>query len=357
MEQDKQINFENQNFFIGLDTHLTNWKVTVRSNGIELKTMSMDPSPQQLCKYMHRNYPGGIYNSVYEAGFCGFWIHRELANLGFNNIVINPADVPTKHKEKKYKRDKVDSRKLARELENGSLEAIYIPDESIEHLRALHRLRYQIVKSKTRIKNRIKSLLHFHGVPIVERSEISHWSGRFIKWLRSIQFSYEPGNENIQILIDELEYQRSQLTKVIRSLRKYCQELGVSEIIDLIRSSVPGIGMISAVTLYLEIIDINRFKGLDNLACFVGLIPSADSSDDTDKDNQLTSRRNKYLRHILIEAAWVAVRKDPALTMAFNKLTRRMIPQKAICRIAKKLLNRIRYVWKNKQPYVSSVVQ
>ena len=28
-------------------------------------------------------------------GFCGFWIHWELHNLGIYNIVVNPADVPT----------------------------------------------------------------------------------------------------------------------------------------------------------------------------------------------------------------------------------------------------------------------
>ena len=33
------------------------------------------------------------YHSVYEAGFCGFWIHWELTNLGIHNIVVNPAIV------------------------------------------------------------------------------------------------------------------------------------------------------------------------------------------------------------------------------------------------------------------------
>ena len=33
---------------------------------------------------------------MYEAGFCGFWIHERLTALGIDNIVVNPADVPTK---------------------------------------------------------------------------------------------------------------------------------------------------------------------------------------------------------------------------------------------------------------------
>ena len=60
-------------FFIGTDTHLKNWRVTTRLNNIELKTLSMNPSPDELVNYLRKKYPGGIYHIVYEAGFCGFW--------------------------------------------------------------------------------------------------------------------------------------------------------------------------------------------------------------------------------------------------------------------------------------------
>ncbi len=70
----------------------------------------------------------------------------------------------------------------------------------------------------------------------------------------------------------------------------------------------------------------------------------------------ILDRRNKYLRTMLVEAAWIAVKKDPALTMKFANLCRRMNKNKAIVRVAKMLLSRIRYVWKNQKPYVSAVV-
>jgi len=60
--------------------------------------------------------------------------------------VINAADVPTTHKEKNQRRDKIDSRKLARELASGSLKAIYIPTKAQESLRLLSRLILQISK-------------------------------------------------------------------------------------------------------------------------------------------------------------------------------------------------------------------
>ena len=65
---------------------------------------------------------------MYEAGFCGFWIHERLTALGIDNIVVNPADVPTKSSEKLRKSDAVDSGKLARSLRANELKGIYTPD-------------------------------------------------------------------------------------------------------------------------------------------------------------------------------------------------------------------------------------
>jgi hypothetical protein len=82
MDYSNRLNFKGQDFFIGLDIHKKDWKVEIRNNGIQLKRFSMNPSPEELYNYMVKNYPKANYHSVYEAGFCGFWIHRRLTNLG-----------------------------------------------------------------------------------------------------------------------------------------------------------------------------------------------------------------------------------------------------------------------------------
>ena len=102
--------------------------------------------------------------------------------------------------------------------------------------------------------------------------------------------------------------------------------------------------------------NIDRFKSLDELACFVGLVPAVYGSGEKEKVLGLSNRHNRYLRNMLIESAWVAVRKDPALTLKYSELIRRMSKQEAIIRIAKKLLNRIRFVWKNNTCYSFALV-
>jgi transposase len=323
---------------------------------MRLKTFSMNPSPTELVHYLKRNYPEAVYHSVYEAGFSGYWIHRELTKLGITNIVIHPADVPTSDKEKQTKTDKIDSRKLARELENKTLKSIYIPDEAHQQLRALRRLRYRQTQNLTRVKNRIKGHLYLNGISIPSHAECSHWSGKFIQWLESLQFSNPAGKDYLLICIEELKTCRERIANIVRLLRYYCNQFEISELIGCFRS-IPGIGFITAITFYSEIMDIYRFKKLDTMSSYVGLVPMVHSSGDHKWSGHLTYRKNSYLRHMLIEASWIAVRKDPAMLLCFNELTKRMSKQKAIIRIARKMLNRIRYVWINQKPYVSAVIE
>ena len=67
--QINKLDFKGQNIYIGIDVHLKSWSVTV------LKKFSQDPQTEALHKFLTSNYPGANYYSVYEAGFCGFWIH------------------------------------------------------------------------------------------------------------------------------------------------------------------------------------------------------------------------------------------------------------------------------------------
>ncbi len=111
------------------------------------------------------------------------------------------------------------------------------------------------------------------------------------------------------------------------------------------------------MTLLTELNSMSRFSSLDKLASYVGLIPNTNSSGEKNTTTGITNRRNPSLRGILIESAWVAARKDPTLIMAFDKLSKHMTNTKAIVHIARKLLNRIRYVLKNQHEYVLAVVQ
>lgn len=353
------LDFKGQNIYIGIDVHLKSWSVTVLSENSVLKKFRQDPQPEALHKFLVTNYPGATYHSVYEAGFSGFLTHNRLLGLGINNIVVNPADVPTMGKEKLRKTDSVDSSKLARELRSGTLKGIYVPKDMILEMRSLIRLRNSIVKDTTREKNRIKSLLRFHGIDIPEeftRYSIGNWSKRFLKWLREVELFTGYGRRTLDLHIEQFVRLREMLlqqTRIIRSISRTEPFCGAIQLI----TSVPGIGITTGITLLLEIDDISRFGSADHLASYIGLIPMCDSSGEKEGVGDITLRRHAMLRCYVIEAAWIAIRKDPAMTLAYEQYRKRLNPQKAIVKIARKLVNRIFFVLKRRLEYVSGVVR
>ena len=121
--------------------------------------------------------------------------------------------------------------------------------------------------------------------------------------------------------------------------------------------TIPGIGDIIAFVLYTELIDMVRFASFDRLASYVGLVPSTAASGEKQTTKGLTARHARYLRYLLIESAWQIILKHAAMSLAYLTYTNRMSKQRAIIRIAKKLLSRVRYVWKNNKPYVIGIIE
>ena len=357
--QRTELNFEGQNFYVGIDVHLKTWTVTILSESLSLKTFTQPSSAENLRSYLVRNYPGGSYHSVYEAGFSGFWTHYTLKEMGINNIVINPADVPTTQKEHLHKDDPTDSRKLARSLRSGVLKAIYVPEPLTMEDRSLVRARATLVKDMGRYKSRIKSQLNLYGITYPEEFEKTgtHWSKRFIKWLNETDFfQSDTGALSLRIKVQEAEQQRTLILDTTRAIRKMSQSEKYASNMKLL-TSIPGVGLLTAITFLTEVENIERFTNSDHFAGFIGLIPSRHSSGAKESNGEMTFRGHENLKKMLIESSWTAIRCDPALTLSYHKNTRRMESNKAIVKIARKLLNRIFYVLTFKKEYVPCVVK
>ena len=352
MAHANRVDFTGQTIYIGMDVHRKSWTVSIFMELIEHKTFTQPPDVEVLVSYLRRHFPGARYRAVYEAGFCGFWIHDKLREQGIPCLVVNPADIPTRDKERARKGDRNDSRKLARGLRNGELEGIYVPPRETVEDRSLIRSRQAMVRKQTRCKNQIKSLLHFYGIPVPD--VYGHWSRNFIHSLEALRLERESGNLAMKAHLMELIHLRQILAQLDRDILALSRTDEYRNRVQLLRS-VPGISTLSAMVLLTELGDLSRFTSLDKLCGYVGLTPDTHASGEKLGVGDMTRRCNPVFRSLLIECAWVAVRKDPALALAYHNFCKRTLKTKAIVKIARKLLNRIRFVLNNRCQYVSSL--
>ena len=350
------VDFSGKTLFIGIDVHKKDWQIGVFYYGIVLGNFRITGNIDELIKFLRRRYPGAILKCVYECCAWGFNLQRQLVANGIDCIVVHAADVPGSDKEKKNKTDKVDAVRLARHHAAGLLQAIHVPDEQLQKERNLIRWRKRILSDLNRSKNRLKSLLKFEGICIPKQYDSTSWSNNFIKWVEQTAATEPLLNDVVALMLEEIKMQRQLLLKAEKKLRILMKSEKYKTHIKAL-NSIPGVGPIVSTVFLLEVGDVRRFKTFDALNSFVGFYPGSSSSGEKEYDTGLSKRKHNQLRSLLVEAAWIAIKKDPALLDSYQQLTKRMKGNHAVIRIARKLLRRMRTVLLNGQDYQTGVVK
>lgn len=349
----------NENFYseidiyVGIDVHKKSWNVSIYSGSIyQQKPLSISPpSTDILIKYLREHYPGGIYHIVYEAGFSGYWIYDQLTEIGIDCKVVSPADIPRSDKTRNFKTDKLDSKKLAKNLMSGSLEFIDVPEKKRREHRELLRLRNKYVKNRARLKNYIKSNILFYGLSRENNyDDLRCWSKKYIASLSSLKYQTKQGKFTMNKLKEMLLYYNQLIKDIDKEIKQLSLSKQYKEDVEIL-CSVPGISTLSAMTLLLEIGDFNRFTNTSKLKSYAGLIPREYSSGDKVLIGGITKRGNKNIKRIIIEASWIAIGRDKGLSSLYLKLLKRKRGSKAIITISGVLLNRIRSIMRKKEHY------
>jgi transposase len=329
------VDFTGQKFYIGIDVHKNSWAVTIRSLHLHLEHFSQPPSVQVLVSHLRKKYPGGDYYSAYEAGFCGTGIHEELCAKGVQNIVVHAADIPFTDKQNKNKTDIHDSRSIAFHLEKGNLHGIYIMPRDKQELRSLFRFRQAKVRDLARTTNRLKSFLLFSGIRISLAFEGKEYlSAKVLAWLSRLELASEAGRITLKKYMDDLVYHRGQLLQITQALRKQMQ-MRYEQVYQCLLS-IPGIGSITAIALLAEIGDFSRFDNHAEYCSFLGVIPWEGSSGESNYTKGIQPRCNKFLRPLIVEASWVAIKKEPKLLSYYRQYAVKN-SKHAIIKVARKL--------------------
>lgn len=351
--------FSGKTIDTGIDMHLKQWTITIYMEGNFHKTFSQDPNAAALSSYLEKTFPNGTYRSVYEAGYFGYVAHRELMNLGIMNRVINPADVPTTAKEKTKKNDKVDSNKLARGLWMGAFSETYVPSVEAEGDRDL--VRHRISKSRkemTSIKQQIKAFLKRKGQDyndLVPENK-GRWTLEYIKTIKELKLPTLSDQLVKDQLVSKLEHIKATRKALDKNIIELSRTDKYEEQVRRLRT-IPGVGLLTAMTMLTEIIEMDRFKSLDRLCSYMGLVPDTEQSDEKMRVKGLTKRTNHDVRRILIQSAWQYSMRDPGMLLRYGnwKQANGNNAQKAIIKVAKRLLSIIRALWLKQEDFAANL--
>src|SRR5919106_2751487 len=321
---------ENRSMFVGLDVHKETIDVSIAEGDRpgEVRHYGVIASDLEPLDKVVRalRAPDRRLHFVYEAGPCGFGIHRHLTKRGEDCVVVSPSMVP-KRSGDRVKTDRRDSLSLARLHRAGELRAIYVPDDADEAMRDLVRAREDAVVLGTQAKYRLKAFLLRQGRRYPGRAG---WTIPYRRWLAALSFSSAAQHIALQEYrdaIDETERRIERLTEQLRQLTPTWRWAPLVAALQALR----GVSFITAIGVVTELGDLTRFGHPRELMAFLGLVPSEYSSGPSVRRGGITKAGNPHVRRLLAEAAW-AYQGPPRIGR--QMLYRQEALPKPICDIA-----------------------
>jgi len=252
----------------------------------------------KMVKKITKQAPGDV-EFCYEAGICGFVLKRRIEAHDCHCAVIAPSLIPRKPGDR-IKTDRRDALKLLTLFKAGLLTEIHAPDKQQEAARELTRCRQAAQENLKRVRHQLLKFLTRHGYLY---SEGNHWTGKHLKWLRTLEF----GESLLQDVFDNYFTEMQHCVQRLMSLDNQVETLARSEpyqeSVGLLRC-FHGIDTLSAITIITEIFDFGRFSSPGELMSYLGLTCSEFSSGEKQKRGPITRAGNKRVRRILVEVAW-----------------------------------------------------
>lgn len=343
-----QYDYSGKTVYVGIDVHKKRCALVCLQDRQILKKWSTETNSMQIICQLHKFFPGAKLKTVYEAGYSGYFLHRELVKHGIDNIIVDPGSVEVATNDR-VKTDQRDAKKLAIQLSEDRLRGNYIPTVNEEACRLLTRMRETLTKDRTRTGNRIKSKLHQYGLCPPEG--LPNMSKKFINTLRADIQKPEALRYTINVLCDQWERYGREIKEVEKSINTET-DTPAYRYMESIYRTVPGIGGVSSKILASELGDLQRFSSAKKLYSYTGLTPTEHSSGEKKYLGHISRKGPARIRHILIEIAWRALDYDPRLAMKFAQISKRSNKKVAIVAIARNLIGRVRSCFLSGEPYL-----
>jgi transposase len=318
---------------VGVDVHKLTYHVAVVTDQRGLIATWVQPATPGVLLGRLEPIRDRVAQVVYEAGPTGFALVRRLRAEGYTALVIAPSKLLVAVGPE-AKSDRLDCRRLAVLAQKGLVRPVRVPTEQEEADRQVVRLRGQLVRKSRTAQQQIKAFLLQHG--IAEPAGLGSWSKRSVAALRRLELT--TGLRScLDLLLDERDHAEGEIARVTKSLEGLAESDRHREAVRVLRS-VPGVGLVTALSFRLELPEPGRFESAGQVAKMLGLAPQVRQSGQTRREGGLLKSGNSRLRTVLVEAAWRWVRGDAVAAARYRKLVANTgSGQKAIVGMARRL--------------------
>ncbi|EUC19140.1 transposase IS116/IS110/IS902 family protein [Burkholderia sp. BT03] len=331
--------------FVGLDVHKDSIMVaySVGLGEVEVlgKIGTRAADIDRLCKRVQSKASNVVF--VYEAGPCGYGLHRQLSAKGYPCMVCAPSLIPRKPGER-VKTDRRDAAKLVRALRAGDLSPVHVPTVEDEAFRDLVRAWGAAKQDLKQARQRLKAFLLVHDVRYTGRAD---WGSAHRRWISSYSFDshwQQLAFEEYRRTIEDRLAQCERLETALREMAPQWRFYPVVETLQALR----GIQFTSAIGLLAELGALSRFDHPRQLTAWLGLTPSEHSSGQRRRLGSITKAGNGHARHLMVEAAWSSrppAKVSPAIQRRHDGLPKAIIDrawdaQLRLCKRYRRLVTR-----------------
>jgi transposase len=298
---------------LGMDTSKNTIVVAVLMPGDEIPVLDRIWNEEGSVRHLiGRLGEAGALRACYEAGPCGFELHRLLSSMGVACDVVAPSLIPRRAGDR-VKTDRRDASRLARLHRAGELTAIRVPAEAEGAVRDLVRARAALMADRRRAQQRITAMLLRHG----RAWRGTSWTEAHERWIAGQRFGEPALASALAHYRAALDTRRAELAAVEAELAAWAGKPPLGEAVARL-GCYRGIAELNGLTLAAEVADWRRFGSARAFMCFTGLVPAEYSSGERTRRGSITKAGSAPVRTALIEAAW-SYRFRPAIGVTLRR--------------------------------------
>jgi transposase len=289
--------------FVGLDVHKATISVAIArgERGGDVRHWGTIPNRADHVRKLTGKLgaDGRCLQFCYEAGPCGYGLHRQLTELGHDCVVVAPSLVPVKAGDR-VKTDRRDAVMLAKLHRAGELTAVWVPDAAHEAMRDLVRARATAMRVLGKARQHLQGFLLRHGRVY---SGKNGWTMAYRRWLTSVRFEHPAQQIVFQDYVHAVSDAEARTERLTRQVAELLPDWSMAPVVEAVQA-MRGVAFIVAVTVVAEVGDFSRFANPRQLMAYLGLTSSEHSSGATVRRGGITKAGSGLARRALIEGAW-----------------------------------------------------